>query len=197
MYEFAVTPGLSVSFQRYPQPPSGVVTALARSCGALPLIETGLRQLAIPAPSGEAFWIGLITGSRRSWRVSATAHLRSGEHVDILTATHPTETGNVPPGRPGTALPDATNPGTITVPPGHGIAGILRDDAIWWALTRDARNTPAPETTSLALWMQDPDGQNTTSLHVDVVTVAGFLAAGGQHPQPLDPLAVYRGERLP
>ena len=60
MYEFLVTPSLSISFQRYPYPPTGFVTALPTSCGALPFEAGAPGHLILPSPDGEAFWIGLI-----------------------------------------------------------------------------------------------------------------------------------------
>jgi hypothetical protein len=59
VFEFPLAETLTVSFQRYPCPAAGVVSALPRSWGALPVAETGPLELAVPVPEGEAVWLGL------------------------------------------------------------------------------------------------------------------------------------------
>jgi hypothetical protein len=107
-YEFAVTPELSVSFQRYPYPADGRVSALPRSCGALPLVEAAPRMIAVPSPPGEAFWVGLVRPPRRP---RAAAHvvavLRSGDRIELTRTA------------------------------GSWLTGVPRADGTWWALARD------------------------------------------------------------
>jgi hypothetical protein len=51
---------MSVSFQQYPYPASGILDGLPDSRGPLPLHEAGPGRLVLPSPPAEAFWIGLI-----------------------------------------------------------------------------------------------------------------------------------------
>jgi hypothetical protein len=112
MHEHAVTDALTVSFQRYPYPPSGWVETLPRSRGALPLALAAPGHLLLACPAGEAFWIGLVaTGGReRSSRVGVVARLGSGERVDLATGAAPDRvpTGAAPP--TGTAQPPPSGP---------------------------------------------------------------------------------------
>jgi hypothetical protein len=50
MYEYALTPSLSLSFQRYPYPPDGVVTALPRSGVPYLFSSAGRSNSSCPAP---------------------------------------------------------------------------------------------------------------------------------------------------
>src|SRR5512133_4238056 len=90
MREHAVTAALTVSFQRYPYPPSGWVETLPRSRGALPLAVAAPGRLLLPCPAGEAFWIGLVATARGpSSQVTVAARLTSGEQVDLATGAAP------------------------------------------------------------------------------------------------------------
>jgi hypothetical protein len=163
MHEHAVTDALTVSFQRYPYPPSGWVETLPRSRGALPLALATPDHLLLACPAGEAFWIGLVaTGGReRSSRVGAVARLASGERVDLATGTAPapapTGTAQLPasgaaPPPPGGATPAGglPRPG-FEVPPRFAVEGIARQDGGWWALALAASGPAAPACVGLEL----------------------------------------------
>lgn len=132
MYEYALAPSLSVSFQRYPYPPAGLVTALPTSWGALPFVLSAPRQLILPCPDGEAFWIGLIPSpAGRRYRLRVLVSMASGDRVDALTGTPADDT------RP----PSVED---LPTPPRYGVPGIFRGDGSWWAFARDTGNAPAP-----------------------------------------------------
>jgi hypothetical protein len=184
MHELALTPTLFVSFQRYPYPPSGFVTGLPTSCGALPMLADAPGHLLVPSPEGEAFWIGLV-GSRQGTpaTVRALATLTSGDRVDAVTGAstdRPSGAGELPAG-----------PGHLTVPPAHGLAGISRGDGTWWAFARDAP-APAVACPSLEL-VSPPAGQ----VRVDLLAAAEFESLAGTPLPPLDPSGRYGGWRLP
>src|SRR4051812_20731903 len=86
MYELLLAPALSISFQRYPYPASGLVTNLPTSYGALPVLADAPGHCVLPCPDGEAFWIGLIpeeAGRAEVVRVLAT--VASGDQLDVVT----------------------------------------------------------------------------------------------------------------
>ena len=209
MREHAVTAALTVSFQRYPYPPSGWVETLPRSRGALPLAETAPHRLLLACPSGEAFWIGLVaTQPGRSSRVGVVAWLASGERVDLAR---------------------------FEVPPRFAVEGITRQDGGWWALALEAPGpAPACAGLELAVWtgpapgppergdprplhhpadptgrahpadrpspppgVQAPAGPPAT-VRVELVDAARFEAATGQRlPRPAGDEETYGGWRLP
>jgi hypothetical protein len=153
MHEHAVTDALTVSFQRYPYPPSGWVQTLPRSRGALPLALAAPGHLLLACPAGEAFWIGLVaTGGReRSSRVGVVARLASGDRVDLATGTAPAPTGAAPPPAGGaTAASGPPRPG-FEVPPRFAVEGIARRGGGWWALALAAPGPTAPACVLLEL----------------------------------------------
>jgi hypothetical protein len=226
MREHTVTPALTVSFQRYPYPPSGWVETLPRSRGALPLALTAPDHLLLPSPPGEAFWIGLVATARGpSSRVGVVATLASGKRVDLATGERvdPARGGGPAGGRP---------PGGFVVPPRFAVEGIARQDGGWWALALEAPGPAAPACAGLelAVWTgppaaagpggprplhdpSDPVGPTGRPppppadeaptgppivVRVELVDAAGFEAAGGQHlPRPSDDEETYGGWRLP
>jgi hypothetical protein len=217
MREHAVTAALTVSFQRYPYPPSGWVEALPRSRGALPLAAPGPGRLLLPVPDGEAFWVGLLaTPQGPPSLVAVAASLASGERVDLATGAAPAPD----PGRDGFA-----------VPPRFAVEGIARGGGGWWALAREAPAPPAPACAGLELlvWtgpaaatgprergprpQHDPTGPAgprpprpaaeapagpPVTLRVELVDPARFEAAGGARlPEPAGDEGTYRGWPLP
>jgi hypothetical protein len=217
MREHPVTAALTVSFQRYPCPPSGWVEALPRSRGALPLAVAAPGRLLLACPAGEACWIGLVAGPQGpSSLVAVAAELASGERVDLATGASP--------GR------DRPRDG-FAVPPRFAVEGIARRDGGWWALTREPTAPPAPACAALELlvWTgpaapaappeRGPRPQHGPGgpvgrprpaagpgapagppavLRVDLVDPARFEAAGGPRlPEPADEEATYRDWRLP
>ena len=188
--EHAVTPALTVSFQRYPRPPSGWVETLPRSRGALPLVEAGPGRLLVGCPAGEAFWVGLVA-TRRGWssRVGAAARLASGERVDLATGEPLGPAGDRPSGR-------------FAVPPRFAVEGIARPDGGWWALARSGPG-PACAGLELAVWtVASPAAPPPTGppalVEVELVDAAGFEAATGRPlPPPAGEEETYGGWRLP
>ncbi|MFL6103370.1 MAG: hypothetical protein ACJ74K_08605 [Actinomycetes bacterium] len=150
MHEHAVTAALTVSFQRYPYPPSGWVETLPKSRGALPLALAAPGHVLLACPVGEALWIGLVAARReeRSSQVGVVAQLASGERVDLAT---------------GTALVPGTDPAggvesasglprpAFAVPPRFAVEGIARQDGGWWALALGASGPEAPACVGLEL----------------------------------------------
>jgi hypothetical protein len=227
MYEYALTPSLSLSFQRYPYPPAGVVTVLPRSWGALPFLLSAPHQLVLTCPDGEAFWIGLIPspdGPR--YRLRVLVSIASVGRVDALT---------------GAAADEIQPVDDEDLAPRHGIRGIFMGDGRWWAFARDTGDTPGPGCLEIELLCQsaetakpvgqtnDPgrqyaepsDGdeshpspsppesrppgtspphvepQGTSSVRVQVVEPEHFEALGGLRVQPLREGNQYGGWRLP
>ncbi len=224
MYEYALTPSLSISFQRYPYPPAGLVTALPTSWGALPFLLSAPRQLILPCPDREAFWIGLVPSpAGRQHRLRVLVSTASGDRIDVLT---------------GRAASDDTKPPSAEDFPAllpHGIPGISRGDGSWWAFARDTGETPAPSCREIELLclsvetaepvrktggpgrqyagpgFQPPPPEpcppealpphiepyDTSSARVKIVEPGDFQQFGGTQVQPLDEGDYYRGWRLP
>lgn len=136
MYEFEITKGLSVSFQRFPYPASGSLSVLPASRGALPLYVSGPARLTVPSPQGEAFWIALLCNSDSApAEVAVLAYGLSGALVDVLTG-HPV----------GESLIEPT--ARVTLPPHHFIPGIRRSAGTWWPIARVA-SAGAPSAVAL------------------------------------------------
>jgi hypothetical protein len=222
MHEYPLTPTLSVSFQRYPCPPAGWVTALAPSYGALPLLRAP-GQLLLPCPDGEAFWIGLVTTPpERQHRVRVLVTTADGKRIDALTGT----------------LADLVEPSKVEDlqgAPRHGVPGIFRGDGSWWALAYRTVATSAPACRTIELQCRsagpaapdrqtigpgrqhtspgfgsrppesrpsetlrppDEDGE-TFSVRIDVVEPEQFKTLGGIQVPPLNEGDRYGGWRLP
>ena len=180
MHEFLLTPTLSISFQRYPYPPSGFVTTLPTSWGALPFIADAPGYLVLPCPDAEAFWIGLIpeeTG--KSTVVRVLASVASGDRIDVVTGAHVDRSAT-------------TGSADITVQRAYGVAGIPRGDGTWWPFARDAAGEPATECRGLDLFSPP-----VASVRVDLVGSAEFEELAGIRLPPLDPASRYGGWRLP
>jgi hypothetical protein len=122
VYEFEITKGLSVSFQRYPYPELGSLSALPRSRGALPIHIEGPGQLTVPSPPAEAFWVALMSDSGSAPSdVAVLAYGRNGALVDVLTGLPVTKPPTAPSAR-------------LTLPPHQFIAGIRRSAGTWWPI---------------------------------------------------------------
>jgi hypothetical protein len=150
MHEHAVTDALTVSFQRYPYPPSGWVETLPKSRGALPLALAAPGHLLLACPVGEALWIGLVAArpEERSSQVGVVAQLASGELVDLATGT-----ALVPGTDPAGGVESASGlprPASA-VPPRFAVEGIARQDGGWWALALGASAPEAPACVGLEL----------------------------------------------
>lgn len=115
-FEYPAGPGLSVSFQRYPYPPGGVVAALPDSRGALPLYEAAPGSLLLPAPATEGFWVGLVA-----------EHGAGVSHPRVVLGTGAGDPVEV----------------RLVVPPAFAVAGIPRGDGTFWALARTPVAGPA------------------------------------------------------
>lgn len=223
MYEYGLTRSLSVSFQRYPYPAAGVVTSLPSSFGALPLLLRAPRQLVLPCPDGEAFWIGLVTSpAGPQHRLRVLVSTTSGDRVDALT-------GASADGIDSAGIED------LPAPPRHGVPGILRDAARWWAFARDTGETHAPACREIELHCRSAgtaepvcqaagpsrqhagpgspfpppesrppkasppplEADETSSVRVDVVDPEHFQALCSLRLPPLNEANRYGGWRLP
>ena len=180
MHEFLLTPTLSISFQRYPYPPTGVVAALPTSWGALPFLTGEPGHLVLPCPDGEAFWVGLLAeaGGQRSL-VRVVASVASGDRLDVVTGAPPED-------------PSPAGSGDLPVPPRRAVAGIARGDGTWWAFARDTGGTPAPACQGLEVLSRP-----AASVRVDLVEPGHYEALGGDRLPGLDPAGRYGGWRLP
>lgn len=222
MYEYALTRSMSISFQRFPYPPTGLVTALPTSRGALPLLHSSPGKLVLPCPSGEAFWIGLVSSGQAQNRLRVIVSLASEHRVDALT---------------GADADDIQRASDIPAPR-NGIPGIFRGDGSWWAFARDAGDTAAPACLEIELLCRSveateplrvtndpgrqhaarsqrdeshrppapqsppsvkspPDRESSSSVRVEVVGPEDFQALGGMRVQPLEEANHYGGWRLP
>jgi hypothetical protein len=226
MYEYALTPSLSLSFQRYPYPPDGVLTALPKSWGALPFLLSEPQQLVLPCPDGEAFWIGIVPSpDGRPYRLRVLVSIVSDGMIDALT---------------GAAADEIQPAGDEELASLHGIPGIFQGDGRWWAFARDTGDTPGPGCLEIELLFQsaetakpdrqtnhggrqhagpgngdqsDPPSppesrppttspphvnpQSTSSVRVRVVEPEHFEALGGLRVEPLHEDNQYGGWRLP
>jgi hypothetical protein len=227
MYEYALTPSLSLSFQRYPYPPDGVVTALPKSWGALPFLLSEPQQLVLPCPDGEAFWIGIVPSpDGRRYRLRVLVSIVSDGRIDALT---------------GAAADEIQPAGDEELASLHGVPGIFQGDGRWWAFARDTDDTPGPGCLEIELLCQsaeiakpvgetnhldrqhagpgngdqsDPppsppesrppttspphvNPQGTSSVRVHVVEPEHFEALGGLRVEPLHEDNQYGGWRLP
>jgi len=227
MYEYPLTPSLAVSFQRYPYPPTGVVTELPSSWGALPILLRAPHQLLLPCPAGEAFWIGLVpspAGPGCLLRVLMST--ASGELIDAMTGTHVNRSDPIPVEG-------------YQTPPRHGLAGISRGDGSWWALAHDAGDPSAPQCRGIQLRAlpttqteplrpvdehakqhlgrgddaspppaaprseqvepspPTPQAGQIREVRVDVIDGHQFEALASTFVPPLDDINRYRGYRLP
>jgi hypothetical protein len=182
-YEYPLTPGLVVSFQRFVRPPGGLLRGLPASQGALPLLVAEPGRVLVPVPDGEALWIGLLRMHRSpgcAVRVAAT--LLSGAVVDVWT-------NRTPEGQPPPA------PGWMAVPPHFAVAGLAHPDG-WAPLTRqpwpdrpeDRDRPPSCSRLEVVAWTRGAGEEpHQAVLRADLVTVAAFVAAGGEAPAAPEP----------
>lgn len=170
VHDYPIGRALTVSFQRYAAPTTGVVRALPASLGALPVALIGGSAL-LAAPDGEAYWIGLVpVPDADPTSVGAIVTLRSGERFDLITGAAPADR---PHGIAGTW---------------HAIVGIPRGDGSWLALggTRPVR----------ALEFHTGRGAEPAG-RVMVLGARAFTALTGHRVAPLDESSGYGGWRLP
>jgi hypothetical protein len=168
MYEYALTPWLSISFQRYPYPSGGLVTALPTSWGALPFLVRAPRQLVLPCPDGEAFWIGLVPSpAGRQHRMRVLVTMADGGRIDALTGTHADNS-------------EPSGVENLLAPPRHGVPGIFRSDGSWWAFARDTGDIPAPACREIELLCRS----GTTAGSLRQTNDPGRQHAGPGHSQP-------------
>lgn len=200
--EYAVTPALSVSFQRYRYPASGSVDGLPRSAGAAPLQVSGPGRLIVASPAGEALWIGLIPEpAAPASLVTVLAVLLCGRRVDAVSGRPAPDSAVGPQRAPGPAATTGWQPDRVRVPPQFELTGIGRGDGTWWALGREPEPGGAPPCRRLVLSVRPaaraPGDGSPTVVRVDLVTVAVFTAATGLPVAPLDDDGSYQGHRLP
>jgi hypothetical protein len=181
VFELPLAEGVSLSFQRYPLPESGVLAALPASAGALPCCSAGPGRFLVALPEGEGCWIG-ITASPGAPPVRVSLSIRGvdGRAVDPLSGKE----GDQPPG-----------PSRVRVPPSAQVPGISRNDGGWWCLRRPPAPAGFPAVRSLDVFTGGPDG--AASLRARFVPAAVFERLGGGTTPPLRPDARYGGWRLP
>jgi hypothetical protein len=137
VFEYKLTPQLSVSFQRYRYPDHGIVYVAPISQGALPFCAVS-EGLTVPSPVGEAFWIGLLARGVPSepLLVGMLATGAEGQHLDAV----------------GGGPAEGTTPlAWLRVPEMRQLLGISHPDDGWWALAREAAFAGAPSCVSLTL----------------------------------------------
>lgn len=184
MHEYALSSGLSISFQRYRFPPSGQVQEVPRSCGALPISLTGPGEVRVPSPSGEAFWIGLVAnGCGPGSLVRVSVSVAAGQWVDAVT------------GERGSS--SSCGPGAVHAPPTFGVVGIALGDGTSWVFARDAPLDGAPSCQEVVVMVWHGEESAQTSVHVDLVDPEIYEAEGGESLAPLDESVSYGGWRLP
>lgn len=181
MFELPLAEGLSVSFQRYPLPASGLISSLPASAGALPCCSTGPGSFLVALPEGEGCWIG-ITASVAAAPVDVGVLVRTVDHrtVDPLSGR---EAGQ-PPG-----------PSRVRVPPSAQVPGISRNDGGWWCLRRPPAPAGFPALRSLDVYTGGHG--RAASLRARFVPAPVFERLGGGGTPPLRQDARYGGWRLP
>jgi hypothetical protein len=199
VYDFAAADELSVSFQRFPYPATGIVDALPASCGALPVFIEGPGRILVPSPAGEAMWIALLNSPDAApMAVHFTASTRPDGRVDVLNGH-------------GIAV-SASAPATfIEVPPYRFIRGIPRPGGGWWPLARHAERPKAPSCQALELMISAPPIEAAPAkerrsedaeagiyrLHIELVDADNFTRVSGEDIPPLRLDSAYGGWRLP
>jgi hypothetical protein len=182
-YEFPVAGSLSLSFQRYPRPGSGIVAELPRSWGALPVAGPDPGELLVPVPEEEGVWVGLLRpAGGPACAVRVLAELRPGGRTDAVSG------GPAP-----AAAEDLT---ALPVPPGRALAGIARPGGDWWSIMRVAPGPGIPACTGLEVRVEG-GGAPAEPLAVRLVDPRSFRLRTGSEVPPLSPDAPYRGWRLP
>lgn len=183
-FEFALTPGLALSFQRYPLPGSSVLHELPRSWGALPVVEAEAGRLLLPAPRREGVWLGLlpVRGSP-SREVQVVAALSFHGVVDVATGQ---AVGESAAWRP--------------VPPLRSVPGIARGEDSWWPLTRAAGDAGTPACAELTVRLRPVGSAEPgpeVSVRVALVDPVKWEELTGHAVPPLRPDTPYGGWRLP
>ncbi|WP_336711407.1 hypothetical protein [Arthrobacter sp. USHLN218] len=181
MFELPLAEGLSVSFQRYPLPASGLISSLPASAGALPCCSTGPGSFLVVLPEGEGCWIG-ITASGAAAPVDVGVLVRTADRrtLDPLSGGE----ADQPPG-----------PFRVRVPPSAQVPGISRNDGGWWCLRRPPAPAGFPAVCSLDVYAGGCG--RAASLWARFVPAPVFERLGGGSTPPLRPNARYGGWRLP
>jgi hypothetical protein len=181
VFDLPLLEGLSVSFQRYPLPASGLLSSLPASAGALPCCATGPGTFLVALPEGEGCWIGITaSGAVMPMDVGVVVHTADLRTVDPLSGKE----GDQPPG-----------PSRVRVPPSAQVPGISRNDGGWWCLRRPPVPAGFPAIRSLDVYAGGRD--SAASLRARFVPAAVFERLGGGTTPPLRPDARYGGWRLP
>jgi hypothetical protein len=182
-YEFPLADSLSLSFQRYPRPGSGIVAELPRSWGALPVASPDPGELLVPVPEGEGVWVGLLRpAGGPAWAVRVLAHLRPGGRTDAVA---------------GGPAPDSPEDlAALAVPPGRVLAGIARRGGDRWSIMRVAPGPGIPACAGLE-FRAESEGVPAEPLTVRLVDPRQFRVRTGSGVPPLSADAPYGGWRLP
>lgn len=164
---------LSVSFQRYELPSTGLVHAIPRSLGALPVAKARRGQLLLPVDEREAFWIGL-SSREEIYRIDLRALLSDGTYVQLGERAQ-------------------------SVPPIARIVGWPATEVSYHALSKAGADSTLGIAT-IHLWAQKIASRSTGWIegNLTMVDYAEYsLATLRPAPEPLDPSAGYRGHLLP
>lgn len=181
MFELPLAEGLSVSFQRYPLPASGLLSSLPASAGALPCCSAGSGSFLVALPEGEGCWIGITaSGAMPPADVGVLVHTADHRTLDPLSGG---EAGKGP------------GPSRVRVPPSAQVPGIGRNDGGWWCLRRPPAPAGYPAIRSLDIYAGGRG--SAASLRARFVPAPVFERLGGGTTPPLRPDARYGGWRLP
>jgi hypothetical protein len=181
VFEYKLTPQLSVSFQRYRYPDHGIVYAAPTSLGTLPFC-TRSEALTVPSPDGEAIWIGLLARGVPSEHllVGMLATGADGQHLDAV----------------GGGAAEGTTPlAWLRVPEMRQLLGISHHDDGWWALAREAAYSGAPSCVSLTLLARPERPRDAVAvvLPIQLTDPAAFESICHTRVPPLRLDSVYGG----
>ncbi len=189
-----IPPGLSLSFQRFAWPETGLVERAPPSLGALPVGLSAARELILPLAQDECFWLGLsLTSAAQPIALAVGVELRTGKVIDAISG----------------ANWRADRSSTVTVPDTSRIEGIRRLDGRLHVFARDtghstdllcARLMLRVAAASAAGHDRSVADLNSKPLDVTVrlVDYATFAMNSGMPlPGPLNTDAGYKGWRLP
>lgn len=164
---------LTVSFQRYDLPKTGVISVVPRSLGALPIARARTGRLLLPVDEQEAFWIGL-SSQEETYLVELRARLSDGTQARL--------------GKKAQA-----------VPPNTRIIGWSAAGASYYALSRVVSGRAlGVKSIHFAAQKVAPSDVGLIEDNLLLVDYAEYSAATLRlPPERIDPSAGYGGELLP
>ncbi len=178
MFELQLTADVTVSFQRYPYPPAGRLDRLPTSYGALPIADLADGEVVIPAPAGEAVWIGLLAVTGQPAEVRVLAHIAGAGVVNVADGSS---------GSPGDAG------ASFALPPHQFVPGLFGDAESWSPIARAAPDRGQPDCEALELAVVP----GPSALRVGLLDEDTFVRLSGLPVPRLHPGSAYSGRRLP